>query len=216
MELLTKLTPAETLFILRPASLLRDFMKYTMMDLLLQEKLVLINFDPKPVQGASRLGYTGVMIGRNFQREEPKLHEMIFLFPFYKNPKKRIVFRHLIQLAMNTAKSESNFKERLLLDDEHMKPLFTKKFIHKIFGGVRLSEEGKKVQQEIIKQFNAYDIMLPPLIKTDQEKARETLRDIKGNILLLNAFKFDLIQVIGREIAMLEEELEEGFSAVPH
>ncbi|HYV95706.1 MAG TPA: hypothetical protein VE978_28300 [Chitinophagales bacterium] len=215
MELLTKLTPAETLFILKPDSLLRDLMKYTMMDLLLQEKLALINFEPKVVQGTSRLGYVGVMIGRKFQQVEPKLHEMIFLFPFYKRPRKRIVFRHLLQMGMSTARSESNFKERLLLDASEMKPLFTKKFFQKIFGGLQLSDEGKKVQEEIVKQFNTYDKILPPLIKSDQEKAREMLRDIKGNILLLNSFRFDLIQMIGKEIAMLEEELETGESALP-
>src|ERR1043165_332979 len=144
MELLTKLTPAETLFILKPKSLLRDLMKYTMMDLLLQEKLALINFDPKPVQGSVRLGFAGVVAGRKFQREEPKLHEMVFLFPYYKKPHKRIVLRHLLQMALNTARSETNFKERLLLDASEMKPLFTKKFFQKIFGGIQLSDEGKK------------------------------------------------------------------------
>lgn len=215
MELLKRLTPAETLFILQPASLLNELMKYTLMDLLLQEKLALVNFDPKPVQGKPRLGYARVVIGKNFQKDEPKLHEMIFLFPFYKKPRKRIVLMHLLQMGMSAAKSEIHFKEKLLLDAEEMKPLFEKNFWRKIFGGVRLSPEGKKAQQEIIKQFNVFDKTLPPLIKDDHAKAVETLRYIKGNILLLKSFKFDLIQMIGKELLIVEEELETGFSMMP-
>jgi hypothetical protein len=215
MELLTKLTPAETLFILQPASLLNELMKYTLMDLLMQEKLALPNFDPKPVQGNARLGFARVTIGKNFQRDEPKLHEMIFLFPYYKKPGKRIVMKHLLQMGLSAAKNEIYFKEKLLLDAEEMKPLFEKKGLRKIFGGVRLSPEGKSVQQELIKQFNAFDKMLTPIVESDEAKAIEMLRHIKGNILLLNSFKFDLIQMIGKEIAMVEEEVEEGFSMMP-
>ena len=210
MELLTKITPAETLFILKPDSFLKDLMKYTMMDLLMQEKLTLINFDPHPVQGSQRFGYAGVMIGKNFQREEPKLHEMIFLFPFYKRPQKRIVVKHLLQMALRAAESESHFKERLLLDSAELKPLFEKKRLHGIFGGVQLSPEGKKIQSQIVKQFNYYDQILPSLINEDRAMALETLPHIKGNILLLNSFKFDLIQIIGFEITRVKEEVEEG------
>jgi hypothetical protein len=215
MELLGKLTPAETLFILQPSSLLNELMMYTLMDLLMQEKLALTNFDPNPVQGKPRLGYARVTIGKNFQKDPPKLHEMIFLFPFYKKPKKKIVLRHLLQMAMSAAKSETHFKETLLLDAEEMKPLFEKKFWQKALGGVRLSSAGKSVQQEIVKQFNTLDKLLPPVIGRDHAKALEMVRHIKGNILLLKSFKFDLILLIGREIGIVDEELEGEFSMMP-
>jgi hypothetical protein len=212
VDILQKIAPAETLFILHPESSLRDLMKYTFMNLLMQEVLVLINFDPKPVQGAARLGFAGVMIGKRFKQSEPRLHEMVFLFPFYKKPAKRIVVRHLLQMALDAAKNEVHFKQ-YLLDGEEMKPLFTKTFLQKLFGGVTLSDKGKSVKEDIIKQFNHYDKILPPLIKTDREKALEMISHINGNMLLLNAFKFDLIQMIGKEISIVEDELEEGGSS---
>ncbi len=63
-----------------------------------------------------------------------------------------------------------------------------------------------------MKQFNQYDKILPPMIKADKQGALEMLKDINGNILLLNSFKFDLVHMIGREINKVEEELEEGRS----
>ncbi|MEO5675430.1 MAG: hypothetical protein ABIQ74_12365 [Chitinophagales bacterium] len=210
MKILTELTPSETMLILKPAALVRDLMKYAMMDLLMQEKLSLINFEVKPVQGLARLGFAGVVAGKNFKKEEPKLHEMIFLFPFYRKPEKQIIFRHLLQMALSAAKNESNYKQKLLLDDQLMKPLFKKRLLQKIFGGMDLSAEGKKIQQAVIHQFNQYDKILPPMIKNDKQKAMEMLKDIKGNILLLNSFSFDLIPMISREIIRVEEELEDG------
>lgn len=183
-----------------------------MMDLLMQEKLALINFDLTPVQGVSRLGFSGIIIGKNFQKKEPRLHEMVFLFPFYRKPQKRIVFRHLMQMALNAANNEAHYKSKLLLDEKVMKTLFKKTFLQKLFGGITLSEDGKKAQEVIVKQFNQYDKILPPMIKADKQGALEMLKDINGNILLLNSFKFDLVHMIGREINKVEEELEEGRS----
>jgi len=215
MELLTKLTPAETLLILQPQSLLNELMMYTLTDLIMQERLALPGFDPKPVQGKPRLGYARVTIGKNFQKEPPKLHEMIFLFPFYKKPGKRIVLRHLVQMAMSAAKSDTHFKEKLLLDAEEMKPLFEKRFWQRIFGGIRLSPAGERVQQEIVKQFSTWDKVLPPIVRSDEAKAKKMVHHIKGNILLLKSFQFDLTLMIGREISIVDEELEGEFQMLP-
>lgn len=210
LQLLSKLSPAQTVYILRPNSLLRDLLKYTLMDLILQEKLQLLNYDPTPVQGASRLGYAFVIAGKKFTGEKPQLHEMVFLFPFYRKKSARLVMKHLMQMGLNAARSESNFKQHLLMDLPEMKPLFAKRWWQKIFGGQNLTEHGKTVQANLIKQLNVLDKELPDLMKTDHEKASVILQKIKGNVLLMNSFKFDLIQRISEELFFLEEELEEG------
>ncbi|MFI5134575.1 MAG: hypothetical protein ACHQD9_01860 [Chitinophagales bacterium] len=210
LELLSKLSPAQTVYVLRPNSLLRDLLKYTLMDLILQERLQLVNYDPNPVQGMPRLGYAFVVTGKKFMDEKPQLHEMVFLFPFYRKKNSRPVMRHLMQMALNAARSESNFKQRLLMDLPEMKLLFAKRWWQKIFGGQKLTDEGKKSQAELIRQLNFLDKELPALLKTDREKASVILQNIKGNVLLMNSFKFDLIQRIGEELFLLEEELEEG------
>src|SRR5262245_37403271 len=106
MELLTRLTPAETYMLLKPTdSRLRDLMKFTLMDLLTRQVLLMPNFDTKPVQGEESLNFAYVIIGRNFAKENPKLHEMIFLFPYYKKIAAKIPFPHLIQMAFSRSKN---------------------------------------------------------------------------------------------------------------
>ena len=208
MELLTKLAPTQTLLILKPASTVNDLIKYTLMDLLLQDKLKLMNFELNPVQGSGRLGFARVAIGKNFQQEEAKLHEMVFLFPFYRMPAKTIVMLHLLQMGMQAAKNEAHFKWKLLLEEEPMKEFFGKSFWQKTFGGMSLTKKGKEAQQEIIRIFNLLDKELPAQLRENREKAMLSLHGIRGNILLLNSFKFDLIRMIGRELGVIDEEIE--------
>ncbi len=210
MDLLSKLSPAETLLILKPASTMADLMKFTLMDLLMKEELMVSGYESNELLGKARLGFARIVRGKKFKLNEPKLHEMIFLFPFYKKPESKIVFKHLLQMAMNTAKSESNYKNKLLLDAIDMKPVFKKSLLNKIFGGMILSESGKKCQKDIITYFSFLDKELPAMMKNEKEKAQEILLKIKGNVLLLNSIKFDFIQTIGKEISMIQDELEGG------
>jgi hypothetical protein len=209
MELLSKLSPAETLMLLKPSeSRLRDLMKFTLMDLIARNVLQMPNFDMQPIQGKATLGIAYVLIGKNFKREEPKLHEMIFLFPYYKKPQAKIRFRHLVQMAFSAAKGEENFKKKFLLDSPEMKPLIMMGFWQKMFGSFKLTEEGKKTSEEVVRYFNYLDKELPLLIKNDKPRADEFLNKVKGNILLLNAIKFELLHLIGFEISNVEEELD--------
>jgi hypothetical protein len=180
------------------------------MDLVTKQVLQLPNFDKKPVQGQATLGFAYVIIGRNFMREEPALHEMIFLFPFYKKLKATIRFRHLIQMAFSRTKGEEQFKLKFMLDSKALKPLIKIGFWQKVFGSFTWSEEGKQKKEEVVKYFNYLDKDLPQLMKDDKPKADQILNDIRGNVLLLNSFKFELLHLIGKEIAEVEKELEGG------
>jgi hypothetical protein len=205
-------SPAQVLFILRPETFKNEFLKYTLMDLIVQERLSLVNFDADPVHGESKLGFTKVVTGKKFQIEPAKLHEMVFLFPFYRKKSSRIVMKHLLQMGLNAAKTESYFKGRLLLDDQEMKPLFQKTWWQKIWGGQQLSDAGKKLQADLIRLLNYYDKELPRMLKEEKENASAILKMIKGNTLLMNSFKFHLIEMIGKELLAVETELEEGVS----
>lgn len=96
------------------------------------------------------------------------------------------------------------------MDLDEMKPLFSKNWWQKIFGGQHLSKEGKQIQAALIKLFNTLDKELPSLLKADREKASLILQQIKGNVILMNSFKFDLISLIGKEMQRVEDEAEQG------
>lgn len=210
MELLAKLSPAETLLLLRPyESRLRDFMKFTLMDLLTRQVLHLLNYDMQPVQGNATLSLAYVVTGKNFKKEEPLLHEMIFLYPFYKKPTSKILFTHFIQMAYKAAKGEENFKKKFLLAGD-LKPLISVGFWQRMFGSFSLTEEGKRQQAAIIRHLNFLDKELPVLMKEQKEKANEYINQVRGNVFLLNALRFELLHLLGAEIGRVETELEGG------
>jgi hypothetical protein len=208
--LLATLTPAETLYLLKPQSTLRELLKFTLTDLLLQEQLDMVQIDRNPVQGETRLADSVLVAGKKFKAQEPKLHEMVFLYPYFKKPRRRIVLRHLIQIAMSVAQSESHFKEKLLTRSPEMKESFRKNWWQRIFGGQTLSPKGKASREALVRQLNVLDKELPVLMKTDREKATLVLKQIKGNICLLNSFKFEMVSKLGQEMLLIEEELEGG------
>ncbi len=47
-------------------------------------------------------------------------------------------------------------------------------------------------------------------MKDDKEKADAYINVVKGNVLLLNALKFELLHLIGLEITNVEEQVEGG------
>jgi hypothetical protein len=79
-----------------------------------------------------------------------------------------------------------------------------------VFGSFAHTEEGKIKSEEVILYFNRLDKELPLLMKDDKEKADAYINVVKGNVLLLNALKFELLHLIGLEITNVEEQVEGG------
>lgn len=208
--LLGVLAPAQTALLLRPECALGELLKLTLMDLLLQERLQWVPVESNPVQGETKLSNARLAVGSKFKMREPLLHEMVFLYPFYKKPKSKIVLRHLIQIAISVARSESRYKEKMLMKSPELRKLFKKSRWQKIFGGRQITIEGKRERDILIRQLNMLDRELPVLQNSDPEKAAALVRPLRGNVLLLNSLKFEMLDRLGMEIKLAEDELEEG------
>ncbi len=212
---LSKAAPAQTLLLLKPHALQRELLQYTLADMFFRNVLRLIDFDTAMVGGRPRLRFTRVGIGEQFGQGTVRLHEMTCLFPFYKKPAKKIAFIHLLQMMLQASKNEAYLKWKLLLDEEYMAGLFYRGFFQKIFGGMKISSFGKQMQQHVIVCLNAVDRSLSEQLRHDRQQALTAYKTLQGNLLLLNAFKFELVFLIGKELAALDDELETGTSVVP-
>lgn len=208
--LLSTLAPAQTALLLQPDCTLRELLKLTLMDLLLQERLQWVPVEHSPVQGEAKLSNARLAVGGKFKLQEPLLHEMVFLYPFFKKPKSKIVLRHLIQIAISVAQSESRYKEKMLMKSPELRKLFRKNWLQKIFGGQQITEAGKRERDILIRQLNRLDKELPLLQNSDPEKAAALVRPLRGNVLLLNSLRFEMMDRLGKEIKLAEDELEEG------
>ena len=86
MELLTKLTPAETYLILENSKCdFRNLLKYTLIDLLIKNVLKAEDHEEQshPRNPIRIVSY--VSTGSNFSTYTPKPHELPFLQPFQKS-----------------------------------------------------------------------------------------------------------------------------------
>ena len=118
MKQLSNLTPAETL-VIRNGELtpLKDLLKCTLMDLLLKQVLTIENIERQPSPRDPIRTYKYIAAGNNFSTYKPRLHEMVFISPFQKNSELRILFRNLVKVGYQNAKSERNYYSYLIQSD---------------------------------------------------------------------------------------------------
>lgn len=206
MKLLSKLSPAETMLVINSSCSLKDMMKFTFMDLLLK-RVIEIKVENKKVLTRDKYAkkitvlksYNYVIKGKNFNKYNPKEHELIFLAPYQKSSSIKILFKHLIKVAYENARSSKVFKSKVL-NSKNLKGLLRVNILQQIFGGMSLTPEGTKIKDEILKYLKPIDQNIHSLLNGDKKKALELLLSLGGNIFLLNNMDFSLLKKIDNQL----------------
>src|SRR5688500_7078005 len=115
MKHLSKLTPAETLCLKNgPETPLQDLLKYTVMDLLLKQVLVLEEVQRQPNPRDPVRIYKYATTGRNFESYRSKRHERVFISPFQNDRALRILFRNMVKVGYQNAGSATDYHTVLI------------------------------------------------------------------------------------------------------
>lgn len=201
MEHLSQLTPAETLIILKDKDTrLKEVLKVTLMDLLLKQVLKIEEvFKHTGGTNEQRL-YEYVETGKNFRFYNPLPHENVFLEIFQKNEDYRFLFRHVVKVGYENAKSY-NYFHKLIRKSHNISDCFKENFIFDLIGFSFKTSKHELLRRELQKEINQLEIQLPKIIQNDREKALEILKEIKGNIFLLSTIEFDLLKQIDQTIS---------------
>ena len=197
---LSTLTPAETLFALKLKSAdLRELLKLTFMDLLLK-KVFKIQEIEKRISKREVRNYKYVLRGENFHSYREREHEFVYL-DFYRSDKmaEALLFQHVVKMGFEKSKNE-DYYQRLVSFRLRNEKYISKNFLQNIFGGYSLTDDGKKLQQNLQSQIDQLNSTLPDLISTDRKKALEILLQIKGNVFLLSSIDFELMRLLDREL----------------
>jgi hypothetical protein len=200
MNLLSKLTPAESLILIDgKKATQKELIKVTFMDLLLKQ--VIRTYDVKWQASSydAPIMFKYTERGKNFDKYVSKEHENIFVRPFKENPNSRILFRHIVRIGFENSSSQIDF-QNIILSNGILKDCYSKNLYQKVFGGYSLSKEGKDIQSKLLKEIDQVENILPNYIDTNKEKAFEVLKAIKGNVFLLTNIKFELLNHIDREL----------------
>ena len=151
------------------------------MDLLLKE--VVRTFEVQRQENsrdADRI-YKYVEISRNFWTYQPLPHENLFLAPFQKSDSVQILFRHIVKIGYQTAKSESKL-HNILTQSSNIDRCFSRNIIQSLFGGFSITKDGQELRNKVEAEISQLEKQLPPLILNDHQKALDILKVIKGNI----------------------------------
>lgn len=210
MKLLSKLTPAETILI-RDCSdaQLKSLLKFTFMDLLLKKVIKIVEVDKQPHPRDEVRTYTYIESGKNFSLYTPKNHELIFISPFIKDKSIQILFKHFVKMIYDASGGKKSYRESIRSTKE-LKNYFNQSFFIYLFRLIKLTEEGKKVKQEIAGYLKEIDKDINDLLENDQKQALELLITIGGNIFLLRNLNFDLLKKIDKELIKQQTALYEN------
>jgi len=197
---LSKLTPAETLIIKGgDKTPLSDLLKFTLMDLLLKQVLIVKEVQRQPSPRDPIKIYKYVTTGKNFSKYSAMSHEIVFLSVFQKGPAIRILFRNLVKVAYQKAESAPMYYPYLTCNI-NLKDSFYTTIYQKLFGGFNYTDKGVKLKDEVQNEITELEKTFPSDISTDKKRGLETLKLIGGNIFLLSGLDFAIANEFDKEL----------------
>lgn len=200
MNQLSKLSPAETLLVLQGENAsIKELLKVTFMDLLLKQVVRTVEVQKQPSSRDPVRIYNYVEAGKNFLTYQPLPHENIFLAPFQKSDDVQILFRHIVKIGYQNAKSERKL-HAILRQSPNVNRCFSQNIFQSIFGEFSLTTIGQELKIKVEAEIAQLEEELPRLIVDDHQKALDILKVIKGNIFLLTNIEFDLLKQIDKEL----------------
>jgi len=197
---LSILSPAETLLVLQDKKAsLKELLKVTFMDLLLKQVFRTLEVQRQANSREAVRFYTYIETGKNFLTYKPLPHENVFLTPFQKSSDVQVLFRHMVKIGYQNAKSENELHNIIRLNP-NIDKCFNRNLVQTIFGGFNITADGLELRNKIKEEISQLEILLPPLVLNDHQKTLDILKDIKGNVFLLTNIEFDLLKQIDKEL----------------
>ncbi|GAB4338372.1 MAG: hypothetical protein OHK0038_17100 [Flammeovirgaceae bacterium] len=204
MEILQKLTPAETYLLLEDKNAkIKTAVALTFMDLLLKEVLTVIqreSISEKVGELPSKQYY--VVTGRNYEGYKPLFHEKSFIVFFEKDTKLEVPLSILARKTyLNAPFDIHNFINNVC--KIHLAHLYPKGFFQETFR----KKEFEDKRKAFVRQIKSFLDDLDKKMNQNPKDILPTIQKIHGNVLLIEGFKFQLLQ--GTPL----EEIKEAFAS---
>ncbi len=171
MEILEKLTPAETHLIrLNANSTYKELLKLTLADLCLKKVLSIEEraIQSHPSNPVRVLKY--VVAGKNISAYKHKVHELAFLSPFLKNSEIEILFKQFVKLAYENGDGMKSYVHDGLLQNDSMRKYFHTDFFKVLFGKIVLSVDVNMRKPKSIRRYKNWKQSFLTLFITIRKK----------------------------------------------
>ncbi len=206
MTHLSKLKPAETLYLMDVGVNLKTLLKNTFMDLVFKGVLNLeersqeyMTRDKYNRKVSAKKTYRYVSAGKALDSYIPQTFEFVFLEPFKIAPDLKTLMESYVKIIAKSTNSESSFK-RKILKSANLSSLVKANFLQRVFAIYSLSEKGKQVKKEIANTLKTCEAKFPELVKSDPGKAVELMMKIGGNIFLVENLDLSLLNKLDKNV----------------
>lgn len=197
MEILKKLSPAETYLIIEDNTVsLKNLLKYTLVDLILKKVLILKEEQFQPAEKDPIQTIVYIKAGENFKSHKAKAHEHIFLQTLSVNEELEITFRHFIGVVYENVASKRKYIYKAVRKNPITETCISNGFIGRLFGMKILTKKGHAVKKEIQRAISELEEGLPKLVANSSDQLESLLSEIGGNVLLLKSFDLSLLKEI--------------------
>jgi hypothetical protein len=193
MKHLSTIKPAEVLMLLnkgnpRPTEVL----KAIFFDLIAKHVLKIVEVENQAHINDKVRVLSYVEVGENFNNYQIQKHETYFIYPFIIDNDARILFRNLVKIGLERAKSKTFLIKSIVHNS--LNPNFYKGYkLLGYFGIFSISDIGIKIKNEIEQEVIELEEKLPKLIESNLKEAFQILNKIGGNALLIKSVDFELI-----------------------
>lgn len=191
MEILTKLSPAETCLIQNQNNAsFKQLLRLTMADLVLKR---VIQVD---VDSSNDTDTQYVSVDQRFFSYTAKPHENIFLSAFKDDPEIEIRLDHYTKLVVQKAHNRRSFIFARLLQAPGFGSNVKQDLFNRLFCTISLTRKGQQLKTELRKVFSTLKKQLPELIENDKESALVVLDAIYGNVFMVDGLDHKLLEGI--------------------
>ncbi|MEL7147993.1 MAG: hypothetical protein AAFO69_16585 [Bacteroidota bacterium] len=204
MEILTKLTPAET-YLLEAGNLsvYKNMLKYTMADLITKKVLA---FENRGLPFSEEIAHY-ITRGSNYDTYKPLPHERPFTDSLQYDPNFEILFKDLVKIAYQKIGGQRKYVFQYLVEQPTVKESIQTGFFKRLFNTISFTAVGEKNRSEVTAAIKKLEETFPRLIEENPAAAREILNKIGGNIYLLKSFDFQLLSKLDEEFKKTPGEL---------
>lgn len=199
MKYLSVLTPAEILILTNEYATQRELLKITFIDLLFKQVLKTFEVERQPHVRHEVRVYKYVGIGLNYKTYNSLNHERVFLSSFGTDNTIEILFRNLIKIAYQKAKTEKELKCDIIKSPT-LKKCFSQNFFQRLFYSYSFTEYGIELKEKIQLEIQEVGKELSGVSNIENQKAIELIKIIGGNIFLLANVDYELLNQIDQDL----------------
>lgn len=196
MDILKKLTPAETYFIMhRGAISHKNYLRYTFMDLILKGVLKITEVEKQASAREKPRFFPYVESGSKFSNYQPLPHEAPLITSFKFEDNMRVQLNNFIKISRSNT---DNYKQLLCLSPtvaQYLHQSFIQRYITLQYS---YKNGGETIAKNMLRYFSDLDDWL---IKPGNEhRYPEIIEQIGNNIILANNFSRSFFEVFDKEL----------------